>query len=284
MSAVPVIRTMGEADLAFADSLRDLVGWNQAPADWRRLLALEPEGCFVAEWEGRPAGTATTTRHGEGLAWIGMVLVHPDRRRHGIGRALLHRCIAHLDAVGCRCIKLDATPAGKPLYESLGFRDEWSLARWERAPSGLPAVDRGEALPFCEADRASLLALDEAVFGVSRRRLIEGLLADSKTLVARKEGRVVAYGMLRPGSRACYLGPVVAGETGAWQALAGALVAGAREKPVYWDIPDAAVEAVAFAGRLHFSQQRPLTRMFRGANPRPGDPARQPGIADPATG
>ena len=42
------VRLMTEADLAAADQLRQLAGWNQAPEDWRRLLTLEPEGCFVA--------------------------------------------------------------------------------------------------------------------------------------------------------------------------------------------------------------------------------------------
>ena len=45
-------------DLTFADSLRAMAGWNQTLDDWRDLIALEPTGCFVAEWDGTPAGTA----------------------------------------------------------------------------------------------------------------------------------------------------------------------------------------------------------------------------------
>jgi hypothetical protein len=29
------------------DELRRLAGWNQTPADWRRMLCLEAEGCFL---------------------------------------------------------------------------------------------------------------------------------------------------------------------------------------------------------------------------------------------
>jgi GNAT superfamily N-acetyltransferase len=274
---------MGEADLAFADSLRALVGWNQTPADWRRLLTLEPEGCFVAEWEGQPSGTATTTRHGDGLAWIGMVLVHPERRRHGLGRALLRRCIEHLDAVGCRCIKLDATPEGRPLYESLGFHDEWPLARWEGV-AGAGGAALPWVRPYRPGDRAACLAADVEAFGVSRERLLDGLLAAGTVLVAEEEGHLVGYGILRPGSRATYMGALVAGFPAAGKGIARALLDGVAGQTVFWDIPEAAGEAVALAGELGFRRQRLLTRMFRGRNDQPGIPARQFAIADPATG
>ena len=106
---------MTPAELDFADSLRALAGWNQTRNDWQRLLAHEPRGCFVAEWNGALAGTATTTCYGTDLAWIGMVLVHPDYRRRGIGTALLQQCLDYLSGRGVRCIKLDATPLGRPV-------------------------------------------------------------------------------------------------------------------------------------------------------------------------
>src|SRR5690349_9273722 len=115
------IRVMTAEDFSFADSLRASAGWNQTLRDWRRFLELDPKGCFVAELNGElagkmppvPVGTATTTRYENKIAWIGMVLVHPEQRRHGIGRGLLLHCIEYLKNSGVRCIKLDATPLGK---------------------------------------------------------------------------------------------------------------------------------------------------------------------------
>src|SRR5256885_742127 len=92
MSSPLRVRVITEGDLPFAENVCSLAGWNQTPGDWRRFLAMEPAGCFVAEWDGLPAGTATTITYGFDLAWIGMVLVHPDYRRRGIGNALLGGC------------------------------------------------------------------------------------------------------------------------------------------------------------------------------------------------
>ena len=129
MSSPLRFRVLGRDDLPFADSLRALAGWNQTLGDWERFLVTEPTGCFLAEWNGTPAGTATTMVYGPELAWIGMVLVHPDFRRRGIGQGLLRHCINSLRERGVRCIKLDATPLGRTVYEGLGFRDEWTLKR-----------------------------------------------------------------------------------------------------------------------------------------------------------
>ena len=51
------LRLLRHKDLAFADSLRALVAWNQTFDDWERFLALEPDGCFLAECNGAPAGS-----------------------------------------------------------------------------------------------------------------------------------------------------------------------------------------------------------------------------------
>src|SRR4051794_28415202 len=87
------LRLMTAEDIPFADSLRAMAGWNQTPADWKRFLELSPGGCLIAEVDGRPVASATTTPYGKDLGWIGMMLVHPDFRRRGIARVLLTHCI-----------------------------------------------------------------------------------------------------------------------------------------------------------------------------------------------
>src|ERR1700683_884599 len=118
------IRVMTPADVPAGMRLKDLAGWNQTEQDWRRFLEAAPDGCFVAEWSGQVAGTVTTISYENRFAWIGMVLVDPQLRGKGVGTALLERAMDYLDASGVPCLKLDATPQGRPIYERLGFRAE----------------------------------------------------------------------------------------------------------------------------------------------------------------
>ena len=103
-------------------------GWNQLEADWLRFLDMQPQGCFVAELEGRPVGTTVTCILGP-VAWIAMVLVDVGARRQGVATALLKHAIDFLDGQGVKTIRLDATAAGRPVYEKLGFAPEYQLTR-----------------------------------------------------------------------------------------------------------------------------------------------------------
>ena len=149
------LRLMTANDLAFADSLRAMAGWNQTLDDWRDLLALEPTGCFVAEWNGTSAGTATTTCYEKRVAWIGMALVHPECRRRGIGR----RCFSIASRIWNNA-ELSASnstrdPVRKALYEQLGFRDEWPLTMGSRSPGPLAFI-RGPPHDYRESSDAEL--------------------------------------------------------------------------------------------------------------------------------
>lgn len=286
MSAAISLRCLARTDLPFADSVRALEGWNQTMRDWERFLALEPDGCFLAEDQGKPAGTATTITYGPELAWIGMVLVHPDFRRRGIGRALLRHCLEHLQRRAVRCLKLDATPAGKTVYEALGFRSEWTLTRWQRSGGSENATEPDEGIgDLNEVGLESVAALDANAFGVSRRKLLEALGTQScEARVLTSDSHVLGYGLLREGSRALYLGPLIADCADSAIRVVRAMVHKSKGQAIFWDIPDQQGKAVAWAKANGFRPQRSLTRMYLGENANPGSPDNVFAIAGPEVG
>src|SRR2546428_4453627 len=155
------LRQMADGDLRAADELRRLAGWNQTLEDWRRLLWLEPRGCFVAVQEGGVLGTVTTTTYGQALAWIGMMLVHAEHQRRGIGTRLMRQALEYLQGRGLKCVKLDATPAGRPLYEKLGFVPESTLTRCQRPGEGQTQPPERAAADGGELTDAQWEAVDD---------------------------------------------------------------------------------------------------------------------------
>jgi GNAT superfamily N-acetyltransferase len=251
------LRYLTENDLAFADSLRAIAGWNQTLTDWHRIINLSPRGCLVAECEGQPVGTATTICYGKELGWIGMMLVHPDFRRRGIARVLLEHCIEILRSAGVKAIKLDATPDGREVYSKIGFQEEYTLTRYQSdgAVGENPACVR-TAQP---GDLAKMAALDRAATGGSRENLLERLIADSlKAVVYCAENEVMGFGILRAGAVANYIGPVVATDSNQAQAIASSLLGG----KIFCDLPDHNESAARWAKDHGFSAQRTLTRMY----------------------
>jgi GNAT superfamily N-acetyltransferase len=281
------LRLMTRKDLAFADHVRALAGWNQTLADWDRFLALAPEGCFIADRDGRPAGIAITTVYGADLAWIGMVLVHPDYRRQGIGQALMKHCIQYARERGVRCIKLDATPLGKKVYDNLGFASEWTLSRWMRTAVSTSSVPPDTRLrPWQPEDEPLIEVLDSAAFGVSRRTVIQALARQSLCglVFETAPGQIAAYGLLRSGAKALYLGPVVAIEPDLGVTLINALLASCQGQPVFWDIPDQNDMITAWARQTGFIWQRSLTRMMLGDTNPSGNPRIVIALAGPEIG
>ena len=59
-----------------------------------------------------------------------MMLVGERWRRKGVGRSLMGRALEHFEAEGVTTIRLDATPAGRPLYTSFGFVPDFEIRRY----------------------------------------------------------------------------------------------------------------------------------------------------------
>ena len=275
---------MTERYLAAADELRRLAGWNQTPEDWRALLSLEPDGCFVAVDTGGVIGTVTTTTYGGELAWIGMMLVHPEHRRRGIGTRLMQTALDYLKkSRGINCVRLDATPAGRPVYDKLGFVAEWTFTRHlVRSVSGRPSKGTRE---LAKGDWPAIERFDSTVFGVSRTRVLQAVTQASRSaLVWPNQGPVLGYGVLRPGSQSDYLGPLVCVTPAALCPLVGALLRAANGRSVFWDIADDNTPVIELAKDFDFKPVRPLTRMRLGSDAVRTNLAAQIAMADPSIG
>jgi GNAT superfamily N-acetyltransferase len=260
------IRRMTAADIPLGMRLKEQAGWNQTEADWQRFLAMEPKGCFVAEYNDEPVGTTTTCIFGK-VAWIAMVLVDERMRGRGIGKALMKYALAFLDAVGVRSVRLDATSLGRPLYEKLGFRPQYELSRFVGV---LPGGDRVALIRRARPeDWSALIRLDRKATRTGRAKLLRRMFLEHPKDIwfARRSGSVFGYFAVRRGEHALQLGPCIGNPIEGWLLLNHA--AGVyKGKRVYLDIPIPNKLATAFPSRMGLTEQRQLLRMCRGPDVR----------------
>jgi len=275
------IRQMTCFDIPAGMRLKELAHWNQTEADWKLILASNPEGCFVSEVDGRVTGTVATIIYECRFAWIGMVLVDPEFRKRGIGTALLQKAIDHLDSHNIPCMRLDATPQGKPVYQKLGFVDEYEIERWRlsRPPSQTPS---GITTPDWERS----LLLDREIFGADRSMLLRAMAASAPEFVQIFDGPagVTGYALGRHGSHSDSLGPWVANDlVVAERMLDNFLAQSGRESIVVDCVKSSPWARNALIAR-GFEFERPLYRMRRGENTHPGRPELICGITGPEFG
>ncbi|MHC4405256.1 MAG: GNAT family N-acetyltransferase [Planctomycetota bacterium] len=257
------IRPMTVADVPLGLRLREQAGFNQTEADWRRFLELEPDGCFVAELDGTPAGTVTNCVF-DTVGWIAMVLVDKRFRGRGIGTRLVEHALAYLDGRGVPTARLDATPRGRPIYEKLGFVAEYDLARWEGVASG--GASRAGVRPVEADDLGFVLELDQGVTGTDRGRLVERLCRERPDAmrVFGDRGKIEGYLTLRDGANAAQIGPGVALTPEAGRALADAALELAAGGLVFLDVPNDNAPGTCWARSKGLVVQRGFTRMRRG--------------------
>jgi GNAT superfamily N-acetyltransferase len=273
-------------DLDQAFELSKSEGWNQTENDWKLFLGNPVNICLVAEHNSRVAGTATALNHSDKVSWIGMVLVDKILRGQGAGRMLLNSIIertGHFESV-----KLDATPAGEPLYKSLGFLPEYTIIRMTN-PSFEPKF-------FSEADNApklitgndltEVLNYDNYVFGADRSYLLKNLLENfpEKAFCLRQHDHIEGFIMGRDGIKFNYIGPVYAGSTDTAKKLLNKALQSLINKPVALDIHKEKEELVKWLEAIGFVRQRQFTRMYLNHNPHPGRVENQYLICGPELG
>jgi GNAT superfamily N-acetyltransferase len=75
---------------------------------------------YLVRRDGVPISTVTVSGEGTVIG-IWSMATDPARQRQGAGRAALAGAMAHRASLGARAFYLIATPAGKPLYDAVGF-------------------------------------------------------------------------------------------------------------------------------------------------------------------
>jgi GNAT superfamily N-acetyltransferase len=276
--------TFTAADFASAEALVRAAGWNQVAADWEIFCALGT--VFVARENDRVIATAATLPYGA-FAWISMVLVLPEHRRRNLGTRLLKRCVAALDEQGCVSV-LDATPAGRPIYSAMGFRDTWGLQRWtlpDARPVATPADGKTTVRPIADTDWTALCAYDAQAFGADRSALLQRLRGrlPKAELLAERNGRIAGFMLGRNGRSASQIGPIVAEDDAAARMLLAQALS-VLEGPIYLDLADAKADVRAWLAQHGFTSQRPLTRMVLRQASGFDDPVRTFAVVGPEFG
>ncbi|MCX5643170.1 MAG: GNAT family N-acetyltransferase [Phycisphaerae bacterium] len=263
---------MTVADIPLGLKLARQAGWNQMESDWRRFLSMQPEGCFVGELNGVSVATTAAFIFGP-VAWIAMVLVDIDSRRKGIATTLLKHALDFLDKQGVKTVRLDATAAGQPVYEKLGFVPEYPLARYQGSPPisdcGLRIADSTrDANPqsaIINPQLKEVATFDHWMTGTPREKMLIRLFEESPeiTRTMHRDGQLEGYITGRRGANATLIGPCIA-TAYAGPTLLGEALSRCSGQPVFIDIPQDNAPAIEIAEKNGLSVQRHFMRMCRG--------------------
>jgi GNAT superfamily N-acetyltransferase len=202
----PVLRLSPE-DRPRCSELAESRDWGAEERKWELLFEVG-EVYGIEDEEHRLIATAVLTRYGTQLAAVSMVLVDEGHERQGHGTAVMRHVI---EQAGAATVVLHATPAGRPLYASLGFEPcgtvETHLGRFD--PTG---TKPGGSQPASEADLLQIARLDHEVHGVHRTAVVKRLprFAEQIRVLRNEEGLITGYGARWVNGDTTVVGPVIA--------------------------------------------------------------------------
>jgi GNAT superfamily N-acetyltransferase len=188
---------MMNSDLEAADGI--LSSAFQRAESWlpelRLFRSLQPEGLFLASKDGIPAGMVASIIYSN-YAYVGLMGIHQDFQRQGLGLALMENLLAWMEEQKVPLVKLDASQAGQPLYEKLGFVPLDEVYVLQR-PAGLLEGQHAKGIQFLAPQLLDLITTsDTRAFGADRSRLLQALLEiyPERALISREEqGQVYGY-------------------------------------------------------------------------------------------
>ena len=233
-----------------------------------RFAAVQPDGLAVVEVDGTVVGTGCCVAYPDGkFGWIGLVATLPRFQRQGIGTDVTELLSDVLLEHGCASV-LDASLAGGPVYERMGFVDR-GLTRVMGYAGGGDAIaaDVEECELLTPDDVDEVARFDAPRFGANRRQLLAKAVDQhpGRTVVLRRRGKVAGYLVAQEST----LAPVVADTS---ESLTSLIAAALR---LDWatlpriNVPPESGH-LATLERLGFEHRRELRHMRRGIGVLPG--------------
>ncbi|HEY5794868.1 MAG TPA: GNAT family N-acetyltransferase [Bosea sp. (in: a-proteobacteria)] len=276
-----VWRDITLADAPACAALSRAVGWPHRAEDCAMAIALGHGS--IATVGDEVAAVGMWWPYGESHATVGMIIVSPDHQGAGIGGRLVQGLLAQAKD---RSLMLNATAAGQPLYERLGFVACGGISQHhgEVLDVAAPELAAGAALRAATpADAPEIGRLDQAASGLPRGPLLASLLERGECVILERAGRAVGFSVLRRFGRGLVVGPVVAESDGDAQALMAHWLHGRRGQFMRIDIHTGS----PLAGWLTQHGLKPagdVVAMVRGALPVVHGPLRLHALANQALG
>ena len=232
-----------------------------------RFAAVQPDGLAVVEHDGAVVGTGCCVAYPEGrFGWVGLVATAPGFERRGVATAITEFLSAVLAGHGCAAV-LDASVAGAPVYERMGFVDHGLTRVMGYVAVDQPLADVDDCGPLTATDLDEVVRFDTPRFGANRRDLLAKTVDQhpGRALVLRRKDKVAGYLVGQEST----LGPVVADTSESLMSLIRAALRWDWDSPPRINVPPESGH-LATLQRLGFEVRRELRHMRRGVGVLPG--------------
>jgi GNAT superfamily N-acetyltransferase len=257
------IRTMRPEEIALAADWAAAEGWNPGLADAGCFASADAQGFLIGELDDAPAATISCVNYDDRFAFLGFYIVRPDLRGRGFGLRIWNAAMAH---AGRRTVGLDGVVAQQANYKKSGFQLAYANVRYGGTVAPAAAPPAG-VVALADIPFANVEADDATVFPAPRAAFLRAWIGApghiGRALV--RDGKLIAWGLIRPCRSGRKIGPLVADDRAAAEAVFAALIAASGGGEIFLDVPSVNHDAVALAQAHGLQPVFETARMYTGA-------------------
>lgn len=260
------IRTMTRQDVDLAVAWAAAEGWNPGLEDADAFYAADPNGFLLGALGEEPVATLSVVKYGAAFGFLGFYIVRPEYRGQGYGLQIWTAGLAYLKG---RTIGLDGVVAQQENYRKTGFVLAYSNVRYEGVGGGAAPTDPA-IVPLATLSFETVRAYDQPFFPEDRQTFLKSWISQprSTALGILQHGKLAGYGVLRPCRVGHKIGPLFADSPELAERLMTALQAQTPAgSPLFLDVPEVHVAAVALARRHGMKVVFGTARMYAGTAP-----------------
>jgi GNAT superfamily N-acetyltransferase len=257
------IRPMKANEISLAIDWAAAEGWNPGLADAVCFSSVDPGGFLIGEIDGIPAATISCINYDPHFAFLGFYIVRQELRGHGYGLRIWNAAIAH---AGSRVIGLDGVVAQQRNYEKSGFVRAYPDIRYGGGVTA-PAPAAAGIVDLIDIPQSRIEASDAAVFPAPRPSFLRTWIAAPGHVgrAVLRDGELAGWGVIRRCRNGSKIGPLVAEDRAAAEAVFAALLTGIGGGEVFLDVPGINAEAIALATDFGLAPVFETARMYTGA-------------------
>lgn len=260
------VRTMTPQEFQYAQQWATQEGWNPGLKDIECYSQLDPEGFFLAEVDGKPAGCGCAMIFSDTFSLVGVLIVKPEYRGGKVGLALIAKGSEH---IGNRTSCFDSVEDKVHIYKLMGGHPQYPIMRCEMAAVTAPMPSEIVDLTTYPFDK--LMKYDAAFFPADRSKLMKPWIdqkPDGAALGIISHGELAGYGVIRKAYTGFRLEPFYADTAALAETLLLALTSQVPAgSPVYINLPETNTAAMALMKKYAMKPQFKMVRMYRGPKP-----------------
>lgn len=244
-------------------------GWNPGLYDVEGFWAADPKGFYGYHLNGELIAGGAIVSYNREFGFMGLFIVKPEFRGHGIGRKLwFQRRDTLLQRLNKGAsIGMDGVVAMQPFYEKGGFKIAFKDERYEKI--GVAFEVHSSISPIEAEDFEAILAYDKKCFGFPRPQFMKTWieLPNNKTFKYMAGNQLKGFAIVRKVHTGYKVCPLFADDAEIAEELYKACLNAVIGEPLYLDIPMVNQDAVNLVKKYDAQYVFECARMYYGKVP-----------------